>query len=417
MRYCFYPAFLLVAVAVFYPALAQKKSTPYTFNRAPLQQQVYAQLPVGSVKAKGWLLTQLELQKEGFTGNAEELYPEKDELGKNSDWLGGNGNSWEKVPYYLKGLTALAYTLDDAGLKLKAKKWIDYTLEHQQENGLFGPPKMQDWWPRMPFMYALQSYYEVTQDKRVVPFLQKYLKYQLANLDKDPLKEWGKARAGDNMEIAIWVYNKTGDRQLLDLVNKLKDQAYPWADIFNQDEFLFYGDDYHPKHMVNVAQALKFPGIYSQMSPTPYYRQAMENGIRHILHDAGQPVGIGSGTEHISGTSSVEGVETCAVVEWMQSLETAARVDHSAAIGDQLEKIAFNALPAQLSKDLKNHTYYTLPNQVQSLPGRHGFNQDYESGIVPSPYPASPAAGITCIWDGLILSRTAGLQPRKEDWP
>ncbi|RYF47756.1 MAG: hypothetical protein EOO39_47930, partial [Cytophagaceae bacterium] len=74
----------------------------------------------------------------------------------------------------------------------------------------------------------------------------------------------------------------------------------------------------------------------------------------------------------------------------MQSLETAARINHSADIGDQLEKIAFNALPAQFTKDLKHHTYYTLPNQVVSVPGSHGFNQDYASGIVPSPYSGYP---------------------------
>ncbi len=368
----------------------QVKTTPYTFNRLPLKQSVYAQLPLGSIKAKGWLLKQLELQRDGFTGHAEELYPGNNDLGANSDWLGGSGAGWERVPYYLKGLVALAYTLDDATLKTKAQKWLDYTLDHQQDNGLFGPVKMKDWWPRMPFMYALQSYYEATQDKRVIPLLSKYFKYELDNLDKDPLRDWGKSRAGDNMEIAIWVYNKTGEKFLLNLVEKLKDQAYPWADIFNNNKFFYYGDDYQPKHMVNVSEALKFPALYSQVTPTPYYLDAMQNGIDHIEREAGQPTGIGSGTEHMSGNSSVEGVETCAVVEWMQSLETAARVEHDAKVGDQLEKIAFNTLPAQFDRDLKNHTYYTLPNQVQDLPGGHGFNQDYSSSIVLSPYSGFP---------------------------
>src|SRR5215217_684085 len=383
----------LVAVMLQFimPAHAQNpKPVPYSFNRAPLQKEVYAQLPLGSIKAKGWLLKQLELQRDGFTGHAEELYPGKDDLGKDADWLGGLGNSWEKAPYYLKGLVALAYTLDDAGLKLKAQKWIEHTLQHQQENGLFGPQKMKDWWPRMPFMYALQSYFEATNDERVIPFLSKYLKYQLANLDNDPLKEWGKSRAGDNIEIALWVYNKTGEQFLLDLANKLKQQTYPWADIFNKNQFDYFGNDYQPKHMVNVAQALKFPAIYSQIDPSANYTNALQNGINHLLHDHGQPHGIAAGTERLSGKSSVQGVETCTVVEWMQSLETASRIIHDAEIGDRLEMAAFNALPAQFSKDLKNHTYYTLPNQVQSLPGPHGFNQDYHNGIVPSPYSGFP---------------------------
>ncbi|MBC6110860.1 beta-L-arabinofuranosidase domain-containing protein [Pedobacter fastidiosus] len=362
------------------------QSENYVFNRKPLDQNVSVQLPLGSIKAKGWLLKQLEMQKDGATGMAEDLYPEDDNLGKNSDWLGGKGSGWERVPYYVKGLIALAYTLDDAGLKNKAQKYIDWTLNNQQANGLFGPPKMKDWWPRMPMMYALQSYYEATSDKRVIPFLTKYFKYELANLDADPLKEWGKSRAGDNMEIAIWLYNKTGDQFLLSLVEKLKNQAYPWTDIYSENQFFFYGDDFQPKHMVNVAQALKLPLVYAQANALPIYRTAMAKGIEHIMHDHGQPEGLGSGTEFLAGRSSTQGVETCTVVEWMQSLETAARVLSDANIGDQLEKVAFNALPAQFSHDFKNHTYYTLPNQVQGVWGEHGFNQDYASGIVSSPY-------------------------------
>jgi len=363
---------------------AQTRTTE--FNKAPLKQGVFVQLPIGSIKAKGWLLKQLEQQRSGATGMAEVLYPGDDNLGKNTDWLGGTGNGWERVPYYLKGLVALAYTLNDDNLKAKAQKYIDWTLNNQQESGLFGPPKMKDWWPRMPMMYALQSYYEATADKRVIPFLTKYFKYELANLDADPLREWGKSRAADNMEIAIWLYNKTGDADLLKLVEKLKNQAYPWIDIYTNNQFYYFGDDFQPKHMVNVAQALKFPVVYAQLHDTPENLNALEKGIAHIMHDHGQPEGLGSGTEFLSGRNSTGGVETCTVVEWMQSLETAARVIHKASIGDQLEKIAFNALPAQFSSDFKNHSYYTLPNQVISAHGDLGFNQDYASGIISSPY-------------------------------
>jgi len=368
----------------------QSQTANYSFNRAPLKQDAYVQLPLGSIKAKGWLLKQLEMQKDGFTGHAEELYPGDNDLGPNSDWLGGTGNGWEKVAYYVKGLVSLAYTLDDPALKAKAKKWIDYTLSHQQEDGLFGPPKMKDWWPRMPYMYALQSYYEATNDSRVIPCLSKYFKYQLAHLDAAPLDAWGKSRAGDNIELVLWVYNKTGDASLLQLANKLKTQAYQWQDIFTNNKFHFYGDDYQPRHMVNVAQALKFPAVVSEFSAEPIYTTAMQKGIAHILYENGQPEGLGAGTEHMSGHSSVEGVETCTVVEWMQSLETASRVFHDAKIGDHLEKVAFNALPAQFSRDLKEHSYYTLPNEVRAADGQHGFNQDYGNGLLLSPYSGFP---------------------------
>src|SRR6218665_1274213 len=379
-----------ILLSVYTASFSANGQNAGNFNRAPLKASTYIQLPLGSIKAKGWLLKQLELQRDGATGHAEELYPGKNDLGKDADWLGGDGNSWEKAPYYLKGLIALAYILDDPTLKSKAQKWIDYTLEHQQDNGLFGPLKMKDWWPRMPFMYALQSYYEATNDKRVIPFLSKYFRYELANLDQDPLRDWGRSRAADNIEMVLWLYNHTGETFLIELANKLKTQAYPWAEIHNKNQFFYNGRDFHTRHMVSVAQALKFPAVYSQIDSSAYYTDAMKNGIAFLMRDHGQPQGLAAGTEMAAGKSSVQGVETCTVVEWMQSLETAFRILQDPAIGDQLEKIAFNALPSQFSHDFKDHSYYALPNQVQSLPGPHGFNQDYANGIVPGAYSGYP---------------------------
>ena len=79
-------------------------------------------LPLGFVRAEGWLLRQLEKQRDGVTGHAEALY---DDIG-HSDWLTGAGKggqcNWERGLYYAKGLVALALTLDDAVLKEKARR-------------------------------------------------------------------------------------------------------------------------------------------------------------------------------------------------------------------------------------------------------------------------------------------------------
>ena len=357
----------------------------YVYNRAPLAATSNIQLPLGSIKAKGWLLKQLELQRDGATGSAEELYPEAENLGTGSDWLGGTGSGWERVPYYVKGLVALAYTLDDDQLKNKALKWINWTLDHQQENGLFGPPKMNDWWPRMPMMYALQSYYEATGNQKVISFFSRYFKYQYAHLNDQRLTEWSKSRTGDNIEIVLWLYNITGDAELIALAEALKSQAYPWADIYSNNQFFHFDDDFHTKHSVSVGQALKFPVLYAQIEGD-YYQEAFKRGINHLMDDHGQVTGIASGSEFLSGRSSFQGVETCTVVEWMQSLETAARIIHDATIGDRLEKIAFNTLPAQFSRDIKSHLYYSEQNQLFCKHGHSGFDEDYDGGILLSPY-------------------------------
>src|ERR1700722_8405127 len=106
-------------------------------NRAPLLTTPFFALPLGSVHPEGWLRRQCELQRDGLTGHAEEIYSV--DLSTNSGWLGGTGESWERGPYYFKGLLALAYALDDAALKQRAQKWVDWTLEHQQPDGFIGP--------------------------------------------------------------------------------------------------------------------------------------------------------------------------------------------------------------------------------------------------------------------------------------
>jgi len=368
--------------------VASLPPTGVVTNRAPLLAAPFTALPLGSVRPLGWLLTQCELQRDGLTGNAEALYA--NDLGTNSAWLGGPGEDWERGPYYFKGLVPLAYVLNDAGLKQKAQKWLDWLLTHQGADGFLGPTSNNDWWPRMVATYALRDYYEATGDARVPGVLSNYFHYMLAHLPAQPLIEWGKARAGDQMDVALWLYNRNGDTNLLTLVHLLRQQAYDWTGIFTSNHFALFGMDFHPKHNVNVAQAFKLPAVYYQLSQQPADRDALGLGWNHLMREHGLSCGINSGTEFLSGTATVQGVELCAVVEAMLSLETAVRITGDPVLADRLETIAFNALPAGLANNIKALQYYILPNNVVITNGHHGFNQDYANGSVPGPHSGFP---------------------------
>ena len=356
-------------------------------NREPLISTPMVGLPLGSVRADGWLLTQLELQKSGLTGHAEQVIPE---LGSNSGWLGGKGEGWEKGPYYVKGLVALAYTLNDAELKAKAQKWIDWSINSQRPDGSFGPQSNDDWWPRMLMTYALRQYAEATGDPRVVPMLTRYIHYLAATLPRRPLKEWGKSRAGDMIDTAFWVYNRTGDAQMLNAADLLHAQAYDWTDIFTRNRFLEFGNDYQPKHAVNVTQALKMPPVWYQKSKQAADRQAWYAGMAHLLKGTALPLEVPTGTEFLSGRSAIQGVETCTVVEQMLSDETAVAILGDPSIADSLEKVAYNAMPGAMTKDLKLYQYFTPTNEVIAIRGGQGFNQDYADGFLPGPVSGFP---------------------------
>ena len=95
------------------------------FNRAPLTPNAMAPLPLGSIRPEGWLLDQLRTQADGLSRKLCEVWPD---VGENCAWLGGEGDGWERAPYYLDGLIPLAWALDDAGMKATCEKYVEWML-------------------------------------------------------------------------------------------------------------------------------------------------------------------------------------------------------------------------------------------------------------------------------------------------
>ena len=366
-------------------ASVEAQNTNYVSNRAPLEGTPFVALPLGTVRADGWLRQQLEYQKDGLTGEAETLY--SDALGDRSAWLGGNQADWEQGPYYAKGLLSLAYVLEDDGLQEKAQRYVDWVIQSQRADGNFGPTTNLDWWPRMIVIYYMRDYYEATNDARALTFLENYFAYQNNSIAGHDLREWGKARAGDNMEIVLWCYNVTGKAYLLELAQKLRDKANDWTDIYTNNRF-FEGEDFHPHHGVNVGQAFKMPAVYSQLSKSAADRNAYGEGMDHLMEERGRPDGMYSNSEHLRGRYTTSGTELCSVVELMLSAETTIKITGSADIGDQLEKLAFNALPAHLSPNIKQFTYYNKPNNVvaKAENGHLDYSDEHGNNHAPGPY-------------------------------
>lgn len=76
------------------------------------------------LKPEGWLKRQLRLQAEGLHGNLDRVWRDV----RDSAWIGGTAESWERVPYWLDGFIPLAYLLEDEGLIVRARRYIDAIL-------------------------------------------------------------------------------------------------------------------------------------------------------------------------------------------------------------------------------------------------------------------------------------------------
>jgi hypothetical protein len=345
-------------------------------DRAPLAPSAFHLLPQGSVRPTGWLKAQLQIQADGLSGHLDETWPD---VGPNSGWLGGKGESWERGPYFLDGLVPLAYLLDDARLKAKAQRYIDWTLDHQQPNGMIGPASNDDWWPRIVMLKVLTQYQEFTADPRVIPVMDKYFRYQLAELPKRPLRDWGKFRWQDELLSVIWLYNRTGSAYLMDLAHLLREQGYDWmaqyvtfqytqritAEFLKLEEGNGLKDLALATHGVNNGQAIKTGPVWSLVSGSDSDRRAVIKMISELDKYHGLPNGMFSCDEHLAGPDPSQGSELCTVVEYMFSLERSLAIVGDPALGDRLERLAFNALPGTLTDDMWAHQYNQEPNQVE----------------------------------------------------
>ena len=368
----------------FIPKTTQKN---YQNNRYPLHGKPHIELPIGSIKPEGWLKEMLLRQRNGMTSQMDKLYPLV--MGERNGWLGGDGDQWERGPYWIDGLLPLAYILDDKELKEKVQPWIEWTLSSQQPNGFFGPAKdypgepgiqrdnSHDWWPRIVMLKILQQYYSATQDQRVIDFMSNYFAYQLKTLPEKRLGHWSfwaEFRSADNLQAVYWLYNITGQPFLLELGKLIHAQSFSFVDMTNRGDL----KRHRTIHCVNLAQGIKEPVIYYQQDTDPKYLNAVKNAFKDIRDFHGQPQGMYGGDEALHGNNPTQGSELCAAVELMYSLEKMNEITGDIEYADHLERIAFNALPTQISDDFMTKQYYQQPNQVCITHQRRNFEQEHE---------------------------------------
>jgi hypothetical protein len=364
-------AFILIFTIMLSGCQNKKGNTNYRGNPEPLVQNAYTRLPLGSIKPEGWLKSQLEAQAEGLTGNLDDFWPDL----VNSAWRGGEGEAWERGPYYLDGLVPLAYILDDEYLKDKVKEWIEPVIASSTDTGWYGPAKNKDRWPLAVANKVLMQYYEATGDTRALDVLEKYFRYLHDTAPDWPDKEWRGVRAMENAVTGYWLFRQTGKPWILETIISIHENSSDWTSYYENFPWdsaawsdkripLNWGPEGLTAHVVNNAMAIKYPGLWYQQSSDERYKNAVFAGIEKYDLNHGQAGGRFSGDEHLSGRSPDRGTELCAVVEYMFSLGELYAIFGDNTLADRLELLAFNALPGTTTPDMWAHQYDQQSNQV-----------------------------------------------------
>ena len=350
----------------------------YVGNASPLAPSPFAKLPIGSIKAEGWLRKQLAMEAAGFTGHLQELSaflkPE------NNAWLSPTGegrNGWEEVPYWLRGFGDLGYVLGDHRVTAEAEKWVKAIMASQAADGYFGPKANRtgtrgkpDIWPNMLALNALQSYYEYTGDKRTLDCMDRYFKWEALIPDADLLTDyWEHQRQADNIGSVLWLYNRTRAKYLLDLALKLHGKGAKWDEgVAN-----FHG--------VNFAQGFREPAEIAEVTKNVRQGAMSESDYDAIRSTYGQvPGGMWGADENArKGYSDPrQAAETCTMVEMMWSDEMLLTMSGDPKWADRCEDVAFNSLPASMTPDEKALHYLTAPNMVRMDANSHA--PDFENG-------------------------------------
>lgn len=344
----------------------------YVGNRAPLEPARFLALPPGAVLPEGWLLEFLHRQRDGLCGNLGEIsaWLQKDD----NAWLSKDGKGkygWEEVPYWLRGYMQLGFVLNDPKIIAESKIWIDGAINSQRADGDFGPDQRfdddgtRDYWANMLMLYCFQNWYENTRDSRVLEVMTKYFHYQLGVPDEKFLTHyWQKMRGGDNLYSVYWLYNRTGDAELLKLVDKIHRCTANWE----------LKDDLPNWHNVNIAECFREPAEHYLLTQNATELQDTYADFNEVRKRYGQvPGGMFGGDENCRpGYSDPhQAIETCGMVEQMLSDELLMQISGDPFWADQCENVAFNSYPAAVLPDFRGLRYLTAPNMVVSDSKNH----------------------------------------------
>ncbi len=328
------------------------------------------------LKPAGWLRRQLEIQAGGLAGNLDKVWRDV----RDSRWVGGDAEGWERVPYWLDGFIPLAYLLDDEDLKDRAKRYIDAILSSQREDGWICPCgddeiPAYDTWAVQLISKVLTVYYRCSGDERIPGALYRVLKnyYELLSGGRIRLFDWGKARWFETFVAIRFMYARCREPWLLELGRILRDQGLDYSLVTETWERPLNRWTYHT-HIVNMAMMLKSEAVTSDILGETY------TGLAERLYEIldrynGTPVATFTGDECLSGLRPIQGTELCAVVEFLYSYKWLYAATGDPVWAERLERCAFNALPATISDDMWAHQYDQMSNQIscETFPGRSLF--------------------------------------------
>jgi len=332
----------------------------------------YRELQLGSVRPQGWLKSEMEKQANGITRPQTDFcfpfdrrYWAGNERGQDQESRnsGKFWYPWEQMGYWVDGAYRCAKLLDDPHLRRRAMEPVEYTIAHPVDDWYLGPRKLYEVpakqepgrWPQAVFFRALAGAAEGENSLAIVKAMcRHYLQDTEFDYQHGPV--WSRDRV--NIESILWCYVHSGSKQLLDKAQNI------WAGIPSEDLRDLTADLPAKEHGVTFAEVSKLGALLFMYTGD---RQQLDASVAamnrvfkyHMLAD-----GTPSTTEGLRGTTSLDGHETCDIVEFSLNWGYLLMATGSAAYGDRIERALFNAGMGAVRKDWSGFQYVSCPNQL-----------------------------------------------------
>ena len=354
------------------------------FARAPLAPGRFAPLPAGAVTARGEMRDRLIALRSGLLSRCESLFPH---TGVKSAWFGGDLASGMDAANVLEGALLTSALLGDDELRRASLRLCDAVLSGQREDGSFGAED-ESFAARGRMLRALETAYSMTGDKRMLTFMLRYMKFLKDALEETPLSADEAMHVSDTMEAGVFLYNVTGQKAILSVLNTLMAQGADYTSLYSafpyrtpvsrtlDDAELRRAlreekDDGYAHHLLrtadaaNLCEGLRASALCAVLTGSGKHLAAPEKGLARMNKSHGAVCGGITGDPLLAGAHPSRGVTAVSLCELAASLELLLSCPAGEHAADQLDTLMYNGVAAAFAPDLHSVQPIQQANQVR----------------------------------------------------
>ena len=199
----------------------------------------------------------------------------------------------------------------------------------------------------------------------------RYMKYLSGTLKAAPLNARDAMHIADTLEAGIFLYNVTGQRAILSVLNLFISQGADYTSLFHafpyrtpisrahseatiSESIAAEGEDGYFHHLLrtadgaNLCEGLRSSALSGMVTGSGKHLSAPEVGLTRLMKAHGAANGGVTADPLLAGTHPSRGVTASSIGELASSLEALLSCPEGEHGADQLETLVYNAVAAAI---------------------------------------------------------------------